>query len=511
MIRNWKHPKWLVGPVLFALSFLYLYWVAGDVLRIFGDEGLYLQGGRLVALGQQPYRDFFTITGPLSFWIEGLLAFWSGMSLAVMRLPPIVDAAFLACAVYYLTSRYAGVLYSAGTAIAFLAYEVRLRQLNVNHRWDSAAFSMGAILLAGRAQRTGNRWFWAACGFLIVAAACATPSMLLIAIPLLLWWGRSDARGALALLGGGALAAGIAAAYLEAGHALLPMIQSMRWTCTNYTQANRVFYGGMLMRGAAGTDAAGWLGMVAFWFSVLPAILPPAAIIGWMLYFRRKQNRGDFAEIMPLLAVATALVLAAWPRWTSDNLLHTLALPWFLCALLFYRLTAPWQRLSFCLVVLLASFASLATKGIAAMEYEPRETRVGDVRAPVDESEFLAGLERWVQPGDSLFSYPYMPSAYYFLDARNPTYYPLMQPGMMTAEDQRRVIGELEAAPPRWLIYEDYPPEAVLAFWPGSDPARIPMAEVNAYLHAHYHPVDTVAGPWGHVEVMKSNSPAPVP
>jgi hypothetical protein len=37
------------------------------------------------------------------------------------------------------------------------------------------------------------------------------------------------------------------------------------------------------------------------------------------------------------------------------------------------------------------------------------------------------------------------------------------------------------------------------------------MAEVNAYLHAHYHPVDTVAGPWGHVEVMKSNSPAPVP
>jgi hypothetical protein len=334
--------------------------------------------------------------------------------------------------------------------------------------------------------------------------------MLAVAIPLLFWCGRRDARGALALLGGGALAAATAAAYLQAGHALLPMIQSMRWTSANYTQANRVFYGGILMGGRGG-EAAGWLGMVAFAFSLLPAIFPLAAILGWALYFRRKQNRADSAEIVPLLAVAAALVLSAWPRWTANALLHTLALSWFLCALLFYRLTTAWQRLSLCVVVLLVSFVSLAGKAIAAMEYEPRETRVGNVRAPLDESEFLARLENWIQPGDSLFSYPYEPSVYYFLDARNPTYYSFMQPGMMTAADQRRVIGELGAAPPRWLIYENFPPEAVLVFWPGSDPARLSMAEVNAYLHAHYHPVDTVAGQWGQVEVMQKNSTVSVP
>jgi hypothetical protein len=505
MTRDRKQPKWLVGLALFALSFLYLYWVAGEVLRISGDEGIYLQGGRLVALGQQPYRDFFTITGPLSFWIEGILAFWSGMSLAVMRLPPVFDAAFVACAVYYLTSRYASVLYSAGTAIAFMAYQVRLRQLNVNHRWDSAALSMGAILLALRAQRTRSRWLWAGSGFLIVASSCATPSMLVVAIPLLFWCGRRDWRGTPALLGGGALAAAIAAAYLQAGHALLPMIQSMRWTSANYTQANRVFYGGIFLGGPA-VEAAGWLGMVAFGFSLLPAIFPPLAILGWVLHFRRKQNRADSAEIVPLLAVAAALVLSTWPRWTADALLHTLALSWFLCALLFYRLTVAWQRRWFCLVVLLAAFASLANKAMAAIEYEPRETRVGRVRAPLDESEFLARLENRIQPGDSLFSYPYLASMYYFLDARNPTYYPFMQPGMMTAGDERRVIGELEASPPRWLIYENFPPETVLAFWPGSDTARIAMAQVSAYLHAHYHPVDTVAGPWGQVAVMQNNS-----
>src|SRR5580658_9646499 len=94
MTPKWIGQRGLVGIALFILSALFLYWVAGDVLQLAGDEGIYLQGGRLVALGQQPYRDFLVITGPLTFWIEGALASASG-SLAVMRLPPIIDVAFL--------------------------------------------------------------------------------------------------------------------------------------------------------------------------------------------------------------------------------------------------------------------------------------------------------------------------------------------------------------------------------------------------------------------------------
>jgi hypothetical protein len=105
MIHDRRDRKWIFGAILFALSFLFLYWVAGDLLHVAGDEGIYLQSGRLVAHGLQPYHDFLATTGPLSFWIEAVLAFSSGMSLAVMRLPPIFDAAFLAFAVYWLTSR----------------------------------------------------------------------------------------------------------------------------------------------------------------------------------------------------------------------------------------------------------------------------------------------------------------------------------------------------------------------------------------------------------------------
>jgi len=114
-----------------------------------------------------------------------------------------------------------------------------------------------------------------------------------------------------------------------------------------------------------------------------------------------------------------------------------------------------WQRRWVCALALLLSVSSMAGKTMAAMDYDTRETRVGNVRAPLDESEFLDRLENWVQPGDSLFSFPYLASVYYFLDARNPTYYSITQPGMMTPEDEQRAISELQKAPPKWVIYKN--------------------------------------------------------
>ena len=512
MTGGWKERKALVGAAVFALAFLCLYWIAGDILQTAGDEGIYLDGGWRVALGQQPYRDFFALTGPLSFWLEGALASWSGMSLAAMRLPMILDIAFLTWALYWLTSRYASALYSTGAAFAFLAYESRIHLLFVNHRWDSAALAMAAILTALAAQRTGRHWLWAASGFSIATAAWATPSTLIVAIPLLFWGLRGGFAGALGFLGGGALATGAAAIYLQAHRALVPMIQSMRWTGANYTAPNRVPYGSIWLGAeAAHMDVHGWVYVLSSLYALIPAILPPAAVVGWAWRLRRSENRGEAVETLPLMAAAAALAFSAWPRWTGDALLHTMALSWFLCALWFYRTASPRLRFWAGGVLLLVSASSVAGKLTGPLHYVPRETRVGTLRAPVEEGEFLAGLERWVQPGDSLFSFPYMASLYYFLDARNPTRYSFLQPGMMAPEDERRALAELRAAPPRWVVYENYPPEAVLSIWPGSDPARIPMDAINAYFSDHYRLVETVTGSGKRVIVMERMSGASLP
>jgi len=491
----------LVGPAILLLAFLYFWWIAGNTLELAGDEGIYLEGGRRMAMGQQPYRDFFALTGPLTFWMEGALARLSGMSLPLMRLPMILDGAFLVWAVYRFTSRYSAPFYAAGAAVTFMVYESRTRLLNVNHRWDSGALATAAVLAAWEASSSRRRGLWIASGALAAAAGWATPSVAIVAIPLFAWSARRSARGALRFLAGAATITAAAVTYLAAHRALVPMIQSLLWTSANYTAPNRVLYGSVWA--GARPDIPAWQYLVTASLLALPALLPPAAIIGWAWFLRHGRGRADAAEILPLLGAAAALTLAAWPRWTSDTLLHTLALSWFLCAWLLYRLTAARQRYWLCGVVLLLAAMPLAGKLIAPLAYSTRETRVGSLRDADDNGEILDGLEHWVQPGDSLFSFPYLPAAYFYLQARNPTRYSFLQPGMMNAEDERRVVEQLKSDPPRWVIYEKFPLEAVFSIWPGSDPARIPMAAINGYISQSYRQVDMLAGPRGRLFVME--------
>src|ERR1039457_978105 len=91
-----RRQRILLGVAVFAISFAYVWWIAGDLFSLGVDEGIYLEGGRRVAAGQVVYRDFFVLTGPLTFWIEGGLARWGGTDIPLLRLPMLLDVAFLA-------------------------------------------------------------------------------------------------------------------------------------------------------------------------------------------------------------------------------------------------------------------------------------------------------------------------------------------------------------------------------------------------------------------------------
>ncbi|HUB79303.1 MAG TPA: hypothetical protein VMB03_10925 [Bryobacteraceae bacterium] len=485
-------PQRFTGPTIFLLAFLLLFAIAAKLLEIAGDEGIYLEGGRRIAVGQQAYRDFFILTGPLTFWIEGVLARLSGPALVIMRLPMIVDAAFLVWAVYWLISRYAGELYSAGAALVFLAYQSQTRLLFVNHRWDSGALATAAVIAALAAWRLDRRIWWIFSGSLTAAAAWATPSIAILAAPLLFWSLAKARSEALAWLAGGAMVTGACTSYLALHRALVPMIHSLAWTAANYTAPNRVSYGNVWAGAAPHLPV--WQYLPLTLLHMIPALLPPAAILGWIFHCRKSGNRDAAPEIWFLLAAAAALTLAAWPRWSSDTLLHTLALSWFLGAWLLYRVTTPAQRFWWSGAVLLVAAGTLASKALAPLNYPSRETRVGSLLDPYDSGAILENLENLVQPGDTLFSFPYLPSAYFYLDARNPSRYTFLQPGMMNREDERRAVEELKADPPRWVLYENFPAEAVFRIWPESDPARIPMAALNGYIRQHYRQVDTAGG-----------------
>ena len=340
--------RFLVGILVFGAAFLYVLWISGGLFHHGIDEGIYLEGGRRVASGESPYRDFFVFTGPLTFWIEGALARLAGVNIAFMRLPVALDLAFLTWAVFWLALRVEEVFFSASLAMAFLVYETKISQLVVNHRWDSAALAMAAVVAALSVDRKSIRKVWVLSGCLAACAGWATPPVALVAVPLLLWSGRRGIGGVLSFLGGGAAVTLMAAGYLESRHALGPMIESMRWAAANYAGSNRVAYGFLnlaprlplkdhgLAERAAALAWSGW--------NVLPAILPLAAVAGWTWRLLRHKDSSQRPQIIGLLAAMIAMVLSAWPRWSSIQLLFVDALPFTLCGILLHRsLDARWQ------------------------------------------------------------------------------------------------------------------------------------------------------------------------
>jgi hypothetical protein len=503
-----RRQRILLGVAVFAISFAYVWWIAGDVFSLGVDEGIYLEGGRRVAAGQAVYRDFFVLTGPLTFWMEGSLARWGGTDIPLLRLPLLVDVAFLAWAVYWLAAQFAGDLFSSGLALVFLAFESRVHQLVVKHRWDSAALATAAVLAAVAADRRGSRRLWLLSGSLGAAAAWATPSVGWVAVPLLLWAARRNLASALAWLAGGAAVTAAAAGYLAGTHALGPMIEAMRWTAANYTQANALPYGGLSSVSSAARAASSGLWqqaarLAASAFESLSAVLPVAALAGWAWRLSRRREAAETRAIVPLLAVTLALVVSAWPRWSSMQLLFVAAVPFTLCGILLHRSMDARRRPAIYAVFLLLAAISGFQKTAAAFDYSGFSTRAGFLRGTPEDVEFLEPFERRIQPGDSLFVFPYLPALYPLLDAHNPTRYLYLQPGMMTAGDERQAIAEVEAGRPRWVVMAEVPRETILAAWPRSDPSRIPMEAMHLYLRTHYREVEQVNGKWGSMQILE--------
>jgi hypothetical protein len=503
-----ERQRILLGTAVFAIAFAYIWWIAGDLFSLGVDEGIYLEGGRRVAAGQAVYRDFFVLTGPLTFWVEGFLARWGGTNIPLLRLPMLLEVAFLAWAVYWLAAQFENQWFAAGLSLVFLAFESRLHLLVAKHRWDSAALAAAAVLAAVAADRRGSRRLWLLSGALAAAAAWATPSLAWVAVPLLLWAARRNLASALAWVAGGAAVTAAAAGYLASNHSLGPMIEAMRWTTANYTQANALPYGALSFASSAMQAAGAGLlrqavSLATSTFELLPAILPVAALAGWAWRLWRRRKAGETRAMAPLLAVTLALVISAWPRWSSIQLLFVAAIPFTLCGLLLHRSMGPrWRPGVYAACLLIATF-SIFQKTAAAFDYTGFQTRAGFLRGTPEDADYLEPLERRIHAGDSLFVFPYLPALYPLLDGHNPTRYLFLQPGMMTAGDERQAIAEVEAGHPRWVVMVEIPRETILKAWPGSDPSRIPMEAMHLYLRTHYREVERVEGKWGPLTILE--------
>jgi hypothetical protein len=99
-------------------------------------------------------------------------------------------------------------------------------------------------------------------------------------------------------------------------------------------------------------------------------------------------------------------------------------------------------------------------------------------------------LRKRISPGDSLFIYPYFPTAYFLTGGVNPTRYSWIFPAQMTSRDEASVRQDLIERPPRWVLYENIPVELYLKHWPSADPGKLRMDSLERFFQSNYRLVE---------------------
>lgn len=440
---------------------------SGDVFQPSLDEGIYLEGGHRMLLGQQPYRDFFAFTGPLAYWIDAVLEGCFGHDLMMLRLSMSLSIGMLAGAVFAIANRLAGWRAAGPAALLFLALILVLpNRLVINHRWISVALFALAVVVALEAIE--RRRLSIVAGGLAALAAWATPSfapaIVLLAIPV-------TAR--LSFMAGVVVVSLPIVAWLAWQGALGPMMAAMLWASREYAAANSVPF--------AYNPTGAWRPYLAVGMIVIGVVL------GIVEAIRTREK----SEVLLAMA-AVGCFITAYPRWDVMQLPYVLALP--------VAITGAWvqRRMPGSLAAILAAIALVGSVALiqpylsarSALKYFP--TRAGYLRGDPSHGQALEALERRIPAGARLAVFPYFPLIRYVLAAENPSSFSFLQPGMMTESDEGKVVGELTARPPRFFIRQTLPREDVLFAWPNSDPSRLEFRALDAFVEERYRPVERV-------------------
>lgn len=481
---------------VFLIAGAFVLWTAGArFILANNDEGIYLASAMRMLRGELPYRDFFYYLPPGTPLIESGVLRLFGERLWVARIPLAVDIAILTASVFWLTARLANLRAAFITAFCFLAFETAEHdRLVVDHRWDSSAWATLAVALTVSLM-LGESGNWRLRSVLVGASAAlagwiTTPVALVgvvifgaaFIVPRLrrsaIWIGTGAAGCSACFLG-----------WLAAHHNLAAALDGVLWPASHYGSANRTAYGWVIGGYAnlfQGLTVGGAITVAIFLlFLTLPATLPVLALTGWPIRLRLESEDRRWAIGLMLLSMI-ALMVSTLPRPDLIHLMYVSGIAYALCVALAVRVLPPRVLALVTITMLLMAGAEYAIAINRRIGEPAMATRLGVVRGTESDLNVLRLVTSHVRPEDGFFAFPYWPNFYLFSGARNPTRFAYLQPGMFSADDEHLALQELQASPPRWILYVDTPPEAYLRIWPGSDRARLRFSSIEDFIAGHY-------------------------
>ncbi len=501
--------------VLIAVS-LYLYLFVRVQWRV-GDEGDMLNGALAVAEGRIPYRDFYDLRGPASFYWLGLFFKVFGASWYVARMHLLITGVVSSLLVYQLARRVCHVAdailaCACVTALSIPAWPA------AHHHWDSNLFALSATSAFFRARdRDSTIWlivsgvlagltscFMYQKGFYLVASFIAV--MLIDA-------GRrrhvaSGIAPAALVVGAYATVGLIAVAWFVEIGALRDLIDATITSPLNtYAGANRVPYAYHLTMLAVGglewvrripapiVDVYALLLMLpALFIAALPFLLPLFAVVCLV-------TRGRAALVQPAVVsyglIGTALWASEFHRRDIMHLVYGCPLLlitfWILIDVIDGR--AARRKLSLAVLAVAVGVVMVSQGLKAASAHVTIDTRRGRIVVPKEDAALRFLLSDSFSPGDYVFVYPYYSTYYFLANLRNPTRYGELVYGPGSDADFQQAIAALEAHHVQYILWDTViDADSMTEWFPAYRPPLEDERLMERYFEQHYRQVALLNG-----------------
>lgn len=464
-----------IAILLFAVAALLSWKLTGNYFSAGIDEGIYLNGGRRIAAGERLYVDFFGFVGPVTYWLQAGLYRWFGNHLPELRLSTALSVGAIVAGIFQLGRYLAGTTCGVVGSVLWMAVWLDLpNRMEVNHRWVSMAFYALAMATLLRERDSRSRLADAVAGALVGAAVCTTPSFLVSALLIGLALVVLDRERFLPYLLGAAIACGSVGLILGLQGAIGPFLTSLQWAADNYTQANRFPYGYF----------SGNLPRQYFLQVYMGAISIPLALgaaLGMFAWKREKQL------LLPFV-LCLALLCTAYPKCDAYSL-HFISGPFFvmLFSLLYRLVPGPLRNLAEGLSLAVAVYLLV---GAATLQDRLTliPTRAGLLMGDEASARAMEQLEQQIPARSEVYIYPYLTGLYSLLDVQTHSRLEYLQPGMMTAADEKAVLQDLRQRPPQIVFWQEFPDSDITRIWPSSNPGRHRFTALEAWIREHYQP-----------------------
>ncbi len=495
----------VLGAGLYLWLFLRVQW------RI-GDEGSIVYGAVRVTEGAVPYRDFFEVMGPGTFYWLALWFKLFGTTWLTSRVAVLATALVSACAIYYGTTRQNQGKFALMPAALYTIVTLTSWP-GANHHFDSNMWALLAFAVCVSVPHlTRNRFVLVGVlaglaatimpqkGVLLVTALCVG-RLMDVARPR--EWKRC-AADTLWIVGPFLLVGVSVVIFFWSQDALYDLVYAnLIWPATQYHSVNVVPYAHQLPELSYGRNVPLLAAILPLPLAAVGAVLTTVPFIivavlpfvGGALVLREIARRGQVAS--PAVAVpwtywCAGLALCASEFHRMDLMHLAYGSPILLIATSVWLAQAAGSLPRIIRTILVASVASLAAL-LALIAISPKttmtRTRIGDIQL-FGQDDALKFLHENVAAGEQVFVYPYYPMYYFLADVRNPTRYSILMYHINTPAQFDEVIRDLEAGQVKYVLWDSWVAGANLAQWfPGYKEPAADEQRLERYLNGHYEVV----------------------